>query len=174
MGEQIFFYGLAFLLVVASLMAVTVRNIFHAAIYLIVALFAVAGFFILLHAEFLAAVQVLVYVGAVAVLLIFAVMLTSRLSDVNLRAQNEQVGVGAIVALVLFMVVSFSIWSTHWNESSIPMAVDNTGSLGKLIMTKFVLPFEIVSVLLLAAMIGAIVIAAKEKQRRAKEETEGA
>jgi len=174
MGEQVVFYGLAFLLVIASMMAVTVRNIFHAAIYLIVALFAVAGFFILLQAEFLAAVQILVYVGAVAVLMIFAVMLTSRLSDVNLRAQNEQVGVGAIVALGLFTVVAFSIWSTNWAVSSAPMAVDNTGALGRLIMTKYVLPFEIVSVLLLAAMVGAIVIAAKENKKRSKEGGEGA
>jgi len=169
MGEQVVFYGLAFLLVAASLMAATVRNIFHAAIYLIVALFSVAGFFILLHAEFLAAVQVLIYVGAVAVLMIFAVMLTSRLSDVNVRAQNEQIGVGAVVALVLFIVVAFSIWSTNWEISTVPMAVDNTSSLGKLIMTRYVLPFEIVSVLLLAAMIGAIVIATKEKKRTPKE-----
>ena len=162
MGEQIVFYGLGFLLVASSLLAATVRNIFHAAIYLIVALFCVAGFFILLQAEFLAAVQVLIYVGAVAVLMIFAVMLTSRITDIRVQAQNSQVGVGAIVALVLFVVMAFCVWSTNWEISTLPMEVDNTRALGRMIMTKFVLPFEIVSVLLLAAMIGAIVIAAKE------------
>lgn len=170
MGEQLVFYGLAFFLVASSLLAVTVRNIFHAAIYLIVALFSVAGFFVLLQAEFLAAVQVLVYVGAVAVLIIFAVMLTSRLTDVHLRAQNEQVGGAMIVALVLFLAICFCIWSTSWEPSGLPMAADNVRAVGKLIMTQYVLPFEIVSVLLLAAMIGAIVIAVKEKGRGVEEE----
>jgi NADH-quinone oxidoreductase subunit J len=164
MGESLVFYALAALLVGSSLLAVSVRNIFHAAIYLIVALFSVAGFFILLHAEFLAAVQVLIYVGAVAVLVIFAVMLTSRMGDVRVRAQNEQVTVGAIVALVLFLVICFCIWSTHWQPSDLPMASDNVRAVGNLLMTRYVLPFEIVSVLLLAAMIGAIVIAAKERR----------
>jgi NADH-quinone oxidoreductase subunit J len=173
MGEQLVFYALGFLLVTSSLLAATVRNIFHAAIYLIVALFSVAGFFILLQAEFLAAVQVLIYVGAVAVLMIFAVMLTSRITDARVQAQNSQVGVGAVVALVLFMVISFCVWSTNWEVSPLPMEVDNTRALGRMIMTKFVLPFEIVSVLLLAAMVGAIVIASKEKPK-AGEEASGA
>jgi NADH-quinone oxidoreductase subunit J len=165
MGEQIAFYVLAFVLVAASIMAVTVRNIFHAAIYLIVALFSVAGFFILLHAEFLAAVQVLIYVGAVAVLIIFAVMLTTRLTDVRVRTQNEQVGIGAIVAAAIFVTVAVTLRSTVWPLSEVPAATDNVRALGRLIMTRFVLPFEIVSVLLLAAMIGAIVIAVKEEKK---------
>lgn len=164
-GEMIAFYVLAFLLVGSSIMAVTVRNIFHAAIYLILALFAVAGLFVLLHAEFLAAVQVLIYVGAVAVLLIFAVMLTTRLTDVRVRAQNEQVGIGLVVSGMLFVAMTVAIWSTTWPGTDVPMATDNVRALGRLIMTRFVLPFEIVSVLLLAAMIGAIVIAAKEERK---------
>jgi NADH-quinone oxidoreductase subunit J len=161
-GEMVAFYGLAFMLVGASILAVSVRNIFHAAIYLILALFAMAGLFVLLYAEFLAAVQVLIYVGAVAVLVIFAVMLTTRLTDIRVRAQNEQVGVGLVVSGMLFVAIIVAIWSTNWPMSDLPMAGDNVRALGRLIMTRFVLPFEIVSVLLLAAMIGAIVIAAKE------------
>ena len=163
-GEMVAFYALAFLLVGASILAVSVRNIFHAAIYLILALFSVAGLFILLHAEFLAAVQVLIYVGAVAVLIIFAVMLTTRLTDIRVRAQNEQVGVGLVISGMLFVAMTVAIWSTKWPVSDLPMASDNVRALGRLLMTRFVLPFEIVSVLLLAAMIGAIVIAAKEER----------
>ena len=74
----------------------------------------------------------------------------------------------SMVALALFITVSFSIWSTTWPSSNMPMAVDNVRAVGRLIMTEYVLPFEIVSVLLLAAMIGAIVIAAKEKGREQK------
>ena len=165
MGVQLAFYAIALVLIGSSVLAVSVRNIFHAVIYLIVALFSVAGFFILLHAEFLAAVQILVYVGAVAVLLVFAVMLTTRMTDVRIRAQNEQVGIGIVVSATLFVALSVAVWGTQWRPSDLPMAADNVRSLGRLIMTEFVLPFEIVSVLLLAAMIGAIVIAAKEKPR---------
>jgi len=164
-GEALAFYGLAFVLVGSSIMAVSVRNIFHAAVYLILALFSVAGFFILLNAEFLAAVQVLIYVGAVAVLVIFAVMLTTRLTDARVRAHNEQVGVGAVVAAVLFVTILAALWATNWPMAQEPAAVDNVRSLGRLLMTRFVLPFEIASVLLLAAMIGAIVIAAKEEDQ---------
>jgi NADH-quinone oxidoreductase subunit J len=163
MGEQIAFYVLALFLVGSAISAVSVRNIFHAAVYLIVALFSVAGFFILLHAEFLAAVQVLIYVGAVAMLMIFAVMLTTRLTDVRVRTQNAQVGIGLVVALVLFGTVAVTLWVTVWPSTDQPMAADNVRALGRLIMTRYVLPFEIVSVLLLAAMIGAIVIAVKER-----------
>ena len=112
-----------------------------------------------------------VAVLVVAILMIFAVMLTTRMTDVRVRAQNEQVGVGAVVAAVLFVALSVAIWGTRWPESDLPMAADNIRSLGRLIMTEFVLPFEIVSVLLLAAMIGAIVIASKEQP--AEPEREG-
>jgi NADH:ubiquinone oxidoreductase subunit 6 (subunit J) len=169
-GESLAFYGLAFFLVGSSILAVSVRNIFHAAMYLILALFTVAGFFVLLHAEFLAAVQVLIYVGAVAVLIIFAVMLTSRLTDARVRAHNEQVAVGIVVSVALFVTITMALWSTSWPVTEAPQAVDNIRTLGRMLMTRFVLPFEIASVLLLAAMIGAIVIAAKESGSREDQE----
>jgi NADH:ubiquinone oxidoreductase subunit 6 (subunit J) len=75
-----------------------------------------------------------------------------------------------IVALILFVTICFCVWSTSWEPSSLPMAADNVRAVGQLIMTKYVLPFEVVSVLLLAAMIGAIVIAVKEKGRDVEEE----
>lgn len=169
-GESISFYALAALLVGSSILAVAVRNVFHAALYLILALFSVAGFFILLNAEFLAAVQVLIYVGAVAVLVIFAVMLTTRLTDARIRAHNEQVGPGLVVALAMFAAVIMALWNTIWPSPTGQGAVDNVRTVGRQLMTKFVLPFEIASVLLLAAMIGAIVIAAKESDGPQQEE----
>ena len=165
MGEQLAFYVLSFLLVGSAVMAVTVRNIFHAAIWLILALTSVAGLFVMLQAEFLAAVQVLVYVGGVAMIMIFAVMLTSKIADVRVKAQNEQVGIGLVVCFVLFLTLAFTLWNTNWPVTDIPMASDNVRAIGRLIMTTFVLPFEIVSVLLLAAMIGAIVIASKQESK---------
>jgi NADH:ubiquinone oxidoreductase subunit 6 (subunit J) len=82
------------------------------------------------------------------------------------RSHNEQIGVGAVASATLFVAITAALWSTSWPTSEIPPAVDNVRSIGRLLMTRFVLPFEIASVLLLAAMIGAIVIAAKETKEK--------
>jgi len=89
-ASQPVFYLLSLALILCALMVVTLKNIFHCAIFLILALFTVAGLYILLHAEFLAAVQVLIYVGAVSVLMIFAIMLTSQISSKVIKQSNEQ------------------------------------------------------------------------------------
>lgn len=156
------FFALAFLTIVSSLMVVSSKNIFHSAIFLILALFGVAGLFVLLEAPFLAAAQVLIYVGAIAILMIFGVMLTARIADSSVRHTNEQVPTGLAISLGLLVIMLYSLWNT-------PIAVSDgvpTGGaghkLGELFLTKFVLPFEIVSVLLLAALIAALVIAKKD------------
>ena len=156
------FFALAFLTIVSSLMVVSSKNIFHSAIFLILALFGVAGLFVLLEAPFLAAAQVLIYVGAIAILMIFGVMLTARIADTGIRHTNEQVPTGLAISLGLLVIMLYSLWNT-------PIAVSDgvpTGGaghkLGELFLTKFVLPFEIVSVLLLAALIAALVIAKKD------------
>ncbi len=154
---------LAFITILSALYVVTLRNIFHCAIFLVLALFGVAGIYILLGAEFLAAVQVLIYVGAVSILMIFAIMLTAHLASKRISQNNEQTGI-AIFASAGFLMVSlgsfaYSIWRVQTTE----LPENNTLEIGKLLMTDFVLPFEVVSIVLLAAMIGAIVLARREK-----------
>ncbi len=156
------FFLLAFLTIVSSLMVVSSRNIFHSAIFLILALFGVAGLFVLLEAPFLAAAQVLIYVGAIAILMIFAVMLTARIADTNLRYTNEQVPTGLAISLGLLVIMLYSLWNTPIPVSSAAMEGGAGRKLGELFLTKFILPFEIVSVLLLAALIAALVIAKKD------------
>jgi len=160
-GQPIF-YLLSFVIIVAALLVVSLKNIFHSALFLILALFAVAGIYILLEAEFLAAVQVLIYVGAVAILIIFAIMLTSQLSSKAIKQSNEQVLLGIFVSAGFLMILLGSIPNTVWRISDGSLPVNNTLSLGEYLMTDFILPFEVVSILLLAAMIGAIVLARKE------------
>ncbi len=156
------FFALAFMTIVSSLMVVSSRNIFHSAIFLILALFGVAGLFVLLEAPFLAAAQVLIYVGAIAVLMIFAVMLTARIADPTIRYTNEQVPTGLAISLGLLVIMLYSLWNTPIPVSSGVMTGGEGQTLGRLFLTQFVLPFEIVSVLLLAALIAALVIAKKD------------
>ncbi len=156
------FFALAFLTIVSSLMVVSSKNVFHSAIFLILALFGVAGLFVLLEAPFLAAAQVLIYVGAIAILMIFGVMLTARIADTNIRHTNEQVPTGLALSLGLLVIMLHSLWNTPIAVSD-AVPVGGAGhKLGELFLTKFVLPFEIVSVLLLAALISALIIAKKD------------
>ncbi len=165
----IVFWILAFVSVVSAILVVSLKNIFHCALFLILCLFSVAGIYILLHAEFLAAAQVLIYVGAVAILMIFAIMLTSNLASAAIRQSNENVLVSAFVSIVFAFAMFIMLGGTRsiWHEIKPAVAGGQTEYnilyLGKLLMTKYVLPFEVVSVLLLAAMIGAIVLARKER-----------
>lgn len=161
-AAQPIFYMLAFVIIISAMLVVTLKNIFHSALFLILALFCVAGIYILLHAEFLAAVQVLIYVGAVAVLMIFAIMLTSQLTSVKIKQSNEQVVVAFFICAAFLMSTLGSIPGTVWRIVDSPLPEKNVLTIGKYLMTDFVLPFEVVSILLLAAMIGAIVLARRE------------
>jgi NADH:ubiquinone oxidoreductase subunit 6 (subunit J) len=156
------FYLISFVLILSALMVVTLRNIFHSALFLILTLFSVAGIYILLHAEFLAAVQVLIYVGAVAVLMIFAIMLTSQLASKRIVQSNEQVTVALLICFGFLGAAFLSIPSTVWRMADVSLPAKNIFTLGKLLMTDYVLPFEVVSIVLLAALIGAVVLARRE------------
>lgn len=156
------FYLFAFIIIISAIMVVTLKNIFHCALMLILCLFSVAALYVLLQADFMAAVQILIYVGAIAVLMIFAIMLTSQVSGVSLKQQNEQVPLALLVTGVFVIVALYGLAKTVWNLKSSTVPEGATMSLGKLLMTTYVVPFEIVSVVLLAALIGAIVIAKRD------------
>lgn len=160
------FWILSFVIVVSALMVVSLKNIFHSALFLILCLFSVAGIYILLGAEFLAAAQVLIYVGAVAILMIFAVMLTTKLASRTITQSNENAVVAFFVCLIFALVTLILIAKTPaeiWRYAPGQLPANNIMTVGKYLMTQFMLPFEVVSILLLAAMIGAIVLARKER-----------
>ncbi len=144
-------------------MVVTMRNIFHSALYLVITFFLIAGIYLMLNAEFLAAVQILIYVGAITILLLFAIMLTHKIHSPSIRQVNEQVLPAFIITGLLLAISIVSVVKTFSHIPFAPStAANNTETIGRLLMSKFVLPFEVVSVLLLAALIGAIVIARKD------------
>lgn len=168
-AQTIAFFVMTLFILGGALGVVTTRNLIHGALYLILSLFGVAGFFVLLSADFLAAVQVLVYIGAIAILIIFAVMLTrsmTRLSDIL----NEQWWLSALVGAGLFILLAGGIILPVWGQGSVfieqpvSAAVATTVDLGVALVdgNQYVLPFELASLLLTAAMIGAIVIARDE------------
>ena len=165
---QIFFLITAFVILGSALMVVTTRNLVHAALWLIVTLFGAAVLYAILNASFLAVVQVVVYIGAIAILFIFAVMLTRK----ELRDHGPQLNrswwLNAIIALLTFGGLFWMLQG--WNgfskaPSDFPASFDAVGQLGNALISPnaFVLPFEVASVLLLAALVGAVYIAFTRK-----------
>ena len=165
-AQSIAFFIFSVLTLGGALGVVISRNLIHGALYLIVSLFGGAGFFVLLSAPFLAAVQVLVYIGAIAILIIFAVMLTRSMTQMR-ELFNQQWWLSAIVGVVLFVLlgigVIFPVWGANGTNPNLPATdeVATTADLGVALVdgNQYVLPFEVASLLLTAAMIGAILIA---------------
>jgi len=158
--DIIFYAFAAFTLASAALMVVS-KNIIHSAVGLLFSFFGVAGIYILLAADFLAVVQILVYVGGLLILLLFGVMLTQRITSVDMRTETLQLVPALLVVAGIFVILFRVISKTSWNI--IPKTEFNPTAekIGYLLMTDFLIPFEIVSVLLLAALIGAAFIARK-------------
>lgn len=157
-------YVLMAVSVAAAIGVVTLRSVFHSALSLALTLLGVAGIYIALQAEFLAMVQILLYVGAVMTLVIFAIMLTERLGDKTIRQDNRQ-SVPAFLGATAFLgILAWVILKTPWpvREEAIAKRV-STGDLGNALMGIYVFPFEVISVVLIAALIGAIVIAKRDK-----------
>jgi NADH-quinone oxidoreductase subunit J len=161
--QEIVFWVLAVVMSVAALRVVTSKNVVHAALYLVATLMGAAAMYVLLLAEFVAWVQVLVYVGAIVVLMLFGLMLT-RASIGNASFDNDQRLVAAIVAGALFGITSWiMIDAFQGKEVNLKDAAGTTtGTVGEAIFSTYVWPFEVVSVLLLAALVGAVVIARRD------------
>ena len=150
----------------SALLVVTVRNIVHAAFSLMVTLFGVAGLYVFLQADFLAATQVIVYVGGILVLILFGVMMTSGRLEMRIHIERGQLLLGGVVSLALFMLLLTVIANTPaWKNriddgTALPPTTEKIGEL--ILNGPFLLPFEVVSVLLLVALIGAALISRKE------------
>lgn len=162
MITQIAFLIIALVTLGGAIGVVLARSVFVSALFLILSFVGVTGIYVLLEAPFLAGVQLLIYVGAVAVLILFAVMLTRGVMSEEAPFLNRQWGCGGFIAatlLVLLMLVGFL---ADWNISSVAPPEDTILALGEELLSTYVLPFEIASVILLVALIGAIVIAREE------------
>jgi NADH-quinone oxidoreductase subunit J len=158
MGLAITFWIMAAVTVVAALSVVFLRNVFRAALGLILCFIAVAGLYITLSADFLAAVQILVYVGAISVLIVLAILMTR---DVQRGSPENKFEIpAAIVAVVLLGIIVYAVTNTTWEIAREAPLTPTTAPLATQLFSQsgFILPVEIGAVLLLAAIIGAIVI----------------
>ena len=160
------FYFFAALTIVFGAIVVTTRNIMHAAFSLLFAFFGVAGLYVLLSADFLAITQIMIYIGGILVLIIFGVMLTTRITGVDIKAGTMgkiQMGMAAILTLVIAAGLIFVFISTKWYLAE-SKAVDATvNQIGNELLTHYLLAFEAASMLLLIAIVGAAFIARKNK-----------
>lgn len=165
-AQQIAFAALAVAMGLSALRMVTTQNLVHAALYLTVVLAGAAGLYILLAAEFVAVTQVLVYIGAIVVLMLFGLFLTRAPIGTAQDLDNNQRWLAAIIALFLFGVLAVTLQKgfkgTHVNPTLIANGGSNTAAVGVSIFHDFVVPFEVASILLLAALVGAVVIARRD------------
>ena len=189
---DICFYLFAATVVVSAVFVCFSHNIVHAAFSLLFTFFGVAGVYVLLSADFLAVAQILIYVGGILVLLVFGVMLTNRVTNIDIRAAiRSRIPSAILCGALLFIIVSLLIsahWITYhdqpwaqsaWNHDAVQQAVSpsqgtssevfekngshgTTMEIGKLMMTDYVLPFEVVSVVLLISLLGAATIARQD------------
>ena len=162
LGQNIAFGILALVMGVSALRVVTAKNVVHAALYLVLVLAGVAGIFILLAAEFLAVVQILVYIGAIVVLFLFGIMLTRAPIGRSNELDNDQRWAGVLVGLGLFALLGTILYDGFEDTKIDADAVGRSADVGLSIFQTFVIPFEVISVLLLAALVGAVVIARRE------------
>lgn len=158
------FYFLSFVAVFSALLVVFSKNPVYSVLYLIITFFAIAGHYVLLNAEFLAAVHVIVYAGAIMVLFLYVIMMLNLNTETEPHKSNLLKFAAAICAGLMMIVLVGSLKGSELLPS--PVTVHDVGlvkNLGKVLFTDFLLPFEIASVLLLAAMIGAVMLGKSEK-----------
>lgn len=170
-AQNVAFGILAVMMIAAAIRVVTTKNVVHAALYLVVVLAGVAALYILLGAEFIALTQVLVYIGAIIVLFLFGLMLTK--AELGTSEELDNAGpmkiVGGVVAVCLLGVLGWAIWEKYDDSTRLELVGRTTTQLGQTtgqvsdsIFGTYLVPFEVASVLLLAALIGAIVLARRD------------
>ena len=162
MGELIFL-GLIIIIASSAVWVVASPNLVHSAVSLLFTLFGVAGLYVFLYADFLAATQIVIYVGGILVLIIFGVMLTNKIDKPVIISNSSNKIIGVFVSGFIFSILSIIVVQTKWNilpnNSEGPSTVE---LIGNLILGKYLLPFELVSILLLAALVGAAMLARKK------------
>jgi NADH-quinone oxidoreductase subunit J len=163
-AQTIAFAVIAAIMIFAAVQVVTCRNMVHAALWLVTVLGGMAAQYVLLAAEFVAVTQVLVYIGAIIVLFLFGIMLTRAPMGSSRRLDNPPQArlVAAGVAVVLLAVLGYALWDGFEDRRFGEISVQSTGQVSDAIFSTYLLPFEVVSVLLLAALIGAIVLARRD------------
>jgi len=159
--QHVVFIILSAIALIGALGVVLSRRLFRSAIFLVLSFVGVAGFYILLEAGLLAMIQLLIYVGAIAILIIFAIMLSRQAMVADDKVLNEQWAPGGLVAVLLLAALVYVLVQVNWQVVEGAVPPDSIQRLGQSLVSSngFVLPFEVASVLLLVALVGAVIIA---------------
>jgi NADH:ubiquinone oxidoreductase subunit 6 (subunit J) len=161
--DDALFASLATLMLVSALAVVTMRDIIRCGLAMIVSFLALAGIYVVAGAPLVAAAQVIVYIGAISVLILFAIMLTQSKAGPASLVFQTQAAPAAVAAIVLAVLIALGVTATDWGEAAERVRL-GTSVLARVLFNDYVLPFEVVSVLLLAAVIGGVFIAKREEE----------
>ena len=157
------FYVFAIITIASAFIVVLSKNIVHSAVALFITLFSVAALYALLYADFIAVTQIMIYIGGILILLMFGVMLTTKITDVKLKTKNINNLSAAIFVIGFTAVLIYIMLTTNWRVAEIIEYEVTINRIGVLLLTDYLLPFEIASVVLLVALIGAAMYARKSK-----------
>lgn len=166
---NIILYAFEILAGLSALSILFVKNVFHAALLLIVCLLSLAGVYVIYHAEFIAVTQILIYAGGVLVLILFAVMLTSRITGKPLIVKNQYVFPASVMCACIAVGLTLLFYQQnfyHSQQTPEPSSYNSINQIGIALMSDFVLPFEVTGVLLLIVLIGAAVTASSYNIRK--------
>lgn len=158
---NIVFWFFVALTVISALSVVLNKNLIYAAISLLLTFLGVAAMYIFLWADFMAGTQVMIYIGGIMILLLFGIMLTHKITSVKISHTSVQRNIGAAVVFALLLGLLWMVKITPWKLEVAHEPAQTVDTIGTLLMTDFLLPFEVASVLLLGALIGAAVLARK-------------
>ncbi|MCE9624469.1 MAG: NADH-quinone oxidoreductase subunit J [Deltaproteobacteria bacterium] len=160
--EPLVFTGLAALTITACTLIAFSKNLVYSAFSLLGAFAGIAGLMILLGADFVGVIQILVYVGGILVLYLFAVLMTAGIGDVKLSNPVISVKIAAPALVLLVLLLGKLIYSTHWFAAETTTFAPTTSAIGETLLKEYLLPFELISILLLAALVGAVAMARRE------------
>ena len=160
MGENIFLLMSA-LVIGSAFWVVFSPSLIHSAVSLMFTLFGTAGLYVFLFADFIAATQVVIYVGGILVLIIFGVMLTNRIDQSSIASSSKNQFIGGLCCLAIFVLLIGVIFNTPWKVNATQIQENTVSIIGKMLLNEYLLPFEIASILLLAALMGAALLSRK-------------
>ena len=170
-GELIFFLILALMGIMGGVLLLNLTRVVHMVVALLFTFLSIAGIFVLLTAEFVAIAQVLIYAGSITIIMLFGIMLTKEKGEDIAKPK-----VGRLRKILTFLggvafgaVIYFGIYNLNFHPEPVALHEDNTGQIGQALYAKYVIPFELASVVLLAALIGAIILAKKDDEEEADE-----
>ena len=160
-GQLIIFWIVTLVTVLSAATLVFSKNLIYSAVALLFTLLGVAGLYVFLWADFIAVTQILIYVGGILVLIIFGIMLTHRITSVRLSHSSMQRGIGGAIVLMIFVGLTSMIFRAPWYRVAAVEPQETVRQIGRLLMVDYLLPFEVASVLLLAALMGAALLSRK-------------